>query len=79
MYNTSLLKIISQPIAGFALLVSVGTAFPSLSLAQQSPPPAAAQLDNTYTLGGGDRIAVNVLEVKEYSGDYQIPPGGAIK
>ena len=80
MYNTSLLKRISQPIAGFAFLVSVGTAFPSASLAQQSPPPvaAAAQLDNTYTLGGGDRIAVNVLEVKEYSGEYQIPPGGAI-
>ena len=90
MYNTSLLKIVSRPIAGLAFFVSVGTAFPSTSLAQQSPPPApptpatpptpptAMQIDNTYTLGGGDRIAVNVLEVPEYSGEYQIPPGGAI-
>lgn len=96
MYNTSLLKIVSRPIAGLAFFVSVGTAFPSASLAQQSPPPAppappippapttapapptATQIDNTYTLGGGDRIAVNVLEVQEYSGEYQIPPGGAI-
>ncbi|MEO0970291.1 MAG: SLBB domain-containing protein [Cyanobacteria bacterium J06639_18] len=80
MYNTKLLKRISQPIAGFAFLVSVGTALPSVSLAQEptNPTPTAAQLDNTYTLGGGDRIAVNVLEVQEYSGQYQIPPGGAI-
>ena len=78
MYNPSLLKIVSRPIAGLAFFVSVGTAFPSVSLAQESPPPAVQQIDNTYTLGGGDRIAVNVLEVEAYSGEYQIPPGGAI-
>ena len=80
MYNTSLLKIVSRPIAGLAFFVSVGTAFPSVSLAQESPPPTSTTipLNNTYTLGGGDRIGVNVLEVPEYSGEYQIPPGGAI-
>jgi polysaccharide biosynthesis/export protein len=36
------------------------------------------QLDVNYTLGGGDRIKVNVFEVPEYTGDYQIPPGGGI-
>jgi polysaccharide biosynthesis/export protein len=35
-------------------------------------------LDTNYTLGGGDRIRVNVFEVPEYTGEYQIPPGGAI-
>lgn len=35
-------------------------------------------LETSYTLGGGDRIKVNVFEVPEYTGDYQIPPGGAI-
>jgi len=31
-----------------------------------------------YTLGGGDRIHITVLDVPEYSGDYQIPPGGRV-
>ncbi|MEB3178360.1 MAG: SLBB domain-containing protein [Nostocaceae cyanobacterium] len=35
-------------------------------------------LSTDYTLGGGDRIRVNVFEVPEYTGEYQIPPGGAI-
>jgi polysaccharide export outer membrane protein len=43
----------------------------------QSVAPST-QLDTTYGLGGGDRIRVNVFEVPEYTGEYQIPPGGAI-
>ena len=31
-----------------------------------------------YLLGGGDRIRVNVFEVPEYTGEYQVPPGGSI-
>jgi polysaccharide export outer membrane protein len=34
------------------------------------------QVPVDYVLGGGDRIRINVFEVPEYSGDYQIPPGG---
>ncbi|GBE93885.1 polysaccharide biosynthesis/export family protein [Nostoc cycadae] len=45
---------------------------------QQISPATAQQLDTNYTLGGGDRIRVNVFEVPEYTGEYQIPPGGAI-
>ncbi|MBW4505412.1 MAG: SLBB domain-containing protein [Scytonematopsis contorta HA4267-MV1] len=41
-------------------------------------PLSSGQLDTNYTLGGGDRIKVNVFEVPEYTGDYQIPPGGGI-
>ncbi|WP_017652321.1 polysaccharide biosynthesis/export family protein [Fortiea contorta] len=44
--------------------------------AQQAAP--ATSLDPNYALGGGDRIRVNVFEVPEYTGEYQIPPGGAI-
>jgi polysaccharide biosynthesis/export protein len=44
----------------------------------QSTTPSSGTLDTSYTLGGGDRIKVNVFEVPEYTGDYQIPPGGAI-
>ncbi|MBE9003731.1 SLBB domain-containing protein [Fortiea sp. LEGE XX443] len=40
--------------------------------------PTEQQLDTNYTLGGGDRIRVNVFEVPEYTGEYQVPPGGAI-
>ncbi|QSJ16189.1 SLBB domain-containing protein [Nostoc sp. UHCC 0702] len=36
------------------------------------------QINTNYLLGGGDLIRVNVFEVPEYTGEYQIPPGGAI-
>ena len=38
--------------------------------------PPAAPVD--YSLGGGDRIRINVFEVPEYTGEYQIPPGGEL-
>ena len=38
--------------------------------------PPVQQVD--YTLGGGDRIHITVLDVPEYSGDYQLPPGGRV-
>lgn len=42
------------------------------------PASPNTQLNTTYLLGGGDLIRVNVFEVPEYTGEYQIPPGGAI-
>ncbi|NJL10797.1 MAG: polysaccharide export protein [Calothrix sp. SM1_7_51] len=44
----------------------------------QAPAFSSQILDTNYTLGGGDRIKINVFEVTEYSGEYQIPPGGGI-
>ncbi|BAY46678.1 polysaccharide export protein [Scytonema sp. HK-05] len=41
-------------------------------------PAATGIVDTNYTLGGGDRIRISVFEVPEYSGEYQIPPGGGI-
>lgn len=46
-----------------------------------APSPAAAQpvvAPADYALGGGDRIRINVFEVPEYTGEYQIPPGGEL-
>ncbi|QLE54724.1 SLBB domain-containing protein [Nostoc sp. TCL26-01] len=43
---------------------------------QRVSPPV--QVDTKYLLGGGDLIRVNVFEVPDYGGEYQIPPGGAI-
>ena len=85
MLNTSLFKFLTQPVVGVALLTAVNAVAPFASLAQgQSLPPTrqtpttSTQLDTNYSLGGGDRIRVNVFEVPEYTGEYQIPPGGAI-
>ncbi|RUR74250.1 polysaccharide biosynthesis/export family protein [Chlorogloeopsis fritschii PCC 9212] len=130
MLNACLLKIISQPVLGMALLTAFSITFPRASFAQQAQPiapssqpifqpsqptnipsqpifqrsqpvvppsqpvippsqpvappsqsvpsPTSTQVDTSYTLGGGDRIRVNVFEVPEYTGEYTIPPGGAI-
>ncbi|MEB3218891.1 MAG: SLBB domain-containing protein [Nostocales cyanobacterium 94392] len=75
MLNTSLLKILARPLVGVMLLTAVTVALEPVNpvFAQQ-----ATQNRSNYALGGGDRIRVNVFEVPEYSGDYVIPPGGAV-
>ncbi|MHC5674526.1 polysaccharide biosynthesis/export family protein [Nostoc sp.] len=85
MLNTSLFKFLTQPVVGVALLSAVNIAVPCVSLAQGQPlppttqtPSTPTQLDTNYSLGGGDLIRVNVFEVPEYTGEYQVPPGGAI-
>ncbi|MBW4646310.1 MAG: SLBB domain-containing protein [Goleter apudmare HA4340-LM2] len=92
MLNTDLQKSLTHSAVGVALLTAVNVAVPSASLAQAQPgfpdirsvtPTAqpvstSTALDINYTLGGGDRIRVNVFEVPEYTGEYQVPPGGAI-
>ncbi|MEQ9484542.1 SLBB domain-containing protein [Coleofasciculus sp. F4-SAH-05] len=47
-------------------------------LPPQPPPARLAQSQAEYTLGGGDRIRLDILEVPQYSGEYQIPPGGSL-
>ncbi|HBE21408.1 MAG TPA: polysaccharide export protein [Cyanobacteria bacterium UBA11149] len=37
---------------------------------------STTQYEPDYTLGGGDRIRLEILEVPQYSGEYLIPPGG---
>lgn len=78
MLNTGMLKFLIQTVTGMVLLMTVTVALPPASQAQRQPRAATTQLDTNYTLGGGDRIRVNVFEVPEYTGEYQIPPGGAI-
>jgi polysaccharide biosynthesis/export protein len=84
MLNTKMWKMLTQPVLGVALLMAVHLALPIASFAQQRRPeqtrPVAVstQIDPNYTLGGGDLIKVNVFEVTEYTGEYQVPPGGAI-
>ncbi len=49
---------------------------PILPTAESAAP--SIPIDTNYTLGGGDLIRVNVFEVPEYTGEYQVPPGGSI-
>ncbi|MDJ0673985.1 MAG: SLBB domain-containing protein [Calothrix sp. MO_167.B42] len=89
MLNTALFKFLTQPVAGVVILTTM-IFFPSTTLAQINTVSTNAPLntlttaqpqtalDRNYTLGGGDRIRVNVFEVPEYTGEYQIPPGGRI-
>jgi len=42
------------------------------------PAASLAQAETAYTLGGGDRILIDILEVPQYSGEYQILPGGSL-
>ncbi|MEQ9358324.1 SLBB domain-containing protein [Coleofasciculus chthonoplastes] len=51
---------------------------PSFQEPQPQPPPARLAQSQAYTLGGGDRIRLDILEVPQYSGEYQIPPGGSL-
>lgn len=80
MHNTSILKVLTQSVVGVVLLTAVvNITIPTASLAQQKPAARqSTQVDTNYTLGGGDRIRVSVFEVPEYSGEYQVPPGGGI-
>ncbi|MEA5507443.1 SLBB domain-containing protein [Halotia wernerae UHCC 0503] len=87
MLNKGLLKFLTQPVVGMALLTAFNAAVPSASLAQGQPvfpstqpvsPNYQTSIDTSYLLGGGDLIRVNVFEVPEYTGEYQVPPGGAI-
>jgi polysaccharide biosynthesis/export protein len=89
MINTKTLKLLSKPILGVMVLTAITAAFPNPSFAQrprtQRTPSRAVPfsggngaLSTNYTLGGGDLIRVNLFEVQEYNGDYQVPPGGVI-
>jgi polysaccharide biosynthesis/export protein len=93
MLNTGLWKFLTQPLLGVAFCTAFNLAVSPVSLAQGQPgqtqppiipttqqvsPTTQQILDTNYTLGGGDRIRVNVFEVPEYTGEYQVPPGGAV-
>ncbi|MEH1778076.1 SLBB domain-containing protein [Nostoc sp.] len=85
MLNKSLSKFLIKPSVGMALLTAFNAAMSSASLAQGQPlppttqsPSIQTQIDTSYLLGGGDLVRVNVFEVPEYTGEYQVPPGGAI-
>ncbi|MBO1063972.1 MULTISPECIES: polysaccharide biosynthesis/export family protein [Nostocales] len=78
MLNKDLCKFLTHSTMGLALLTTVNITLPSVSLAQKQPVKSTPSIATDYLLGGGDRIRVNVFEVPEYTGEYQVPPGGSI-
>lgn len=54
---------------------------PTLEQLEPQPKPQPSRLAQSpaeYTLGGGDRIHLDIFKVPQYSGDYPIPPGGIL-
>ncbi|MBD2137135.1 SLBB domain-containing protein [Anabaena sp. FACHB-1237] len=78
MLNKDLRKFLTHSSIAMVVLTSVNTMLPSISLAQTQTNISSNILTTDYLLGGGDLIRVNVFEVPEYTGEYQIPPGGSI-
>jgi polysaccharide biosynthesis/export protein len=78
MLNKDLCKFLTHSTLGLALLTTVNITLPPVTLAQEQPARSKSSIATDYLLGGGDLIRVNVFEVPEYTGEYQVPPGGSI-
>lgn len=70
------------------MLTITGVACPQQSVAQQrtvqnaAPAPLGVNPSITtgsYTLGGGDNIRIEIFDLPQFSGNYQIPAGGVIQ
>lgn len=88
--NHSVLKPLSQPIAYFTLLALAVLLDASSGSAQVparlAPMPTFSgstpgQVDETYTLGAGDRVQIDIFDAPEYSGEkgrYQVAVDGSL-
>ncbi|MBE9068849.1 SLBB domain-containing protein [Leptolyngbya cf. ectocarpi LEGE 11479] len=67
--------VLGQTVAGILLGLTT-----DVTLAAPAPLPraATATLDNTYLLGPGDLISIDVFNVPEYSGEQQVLANGTI-
>lgn len=85
MTGSGLRKHLTQPLAGLTLLAFATTIIPAPVLAQlpSIAPTAPAGVNNApseeaYTLGPGDRVRVDVFNVPEYSGEFQVLVNGTL-
>ncbi|OCR00358.1 polysaccharide export protein [Oscillatoriales cyanobacterium USR001] len=67
------LSTLRRSLLAIALVISS----PQTNLAQ-SPTPTIS-INSDYYLGGGDNIRVDIYDMPQFSGEYQIPAGGAIQ
>lgn len=85
MTGSGLRRRLTQPVAGFTMLAFFAVAVPAPGMAQLptfSPGGTtrvnAGQLNEAYTLGGGDRLRLDIFDVPEYSGEYVVLVDGTL-
>lgn len=87
MSSTHLNQQKTPTIAGLTLLAFIVMTCPGLSQAQLpvfpenlpvSPPTSPTPTLSDYTLGGGDRIRIEIFKLPDLSQEYQLPPDGAL-
>jgi len=74
-------RLLRSPIAAIALGVVVATSTPSAwsaPVAGAKPAAAKRTVADTYILGPGDALVVELLDVPEYSGVFTIGPDGTL-
>ena len=72
------MKWLTLPALQVPLLALVLTlSYPQTNLAQS--PASTISINTDYYLGGGDNIKIDIYDLPQLSGEYQIPPGGAIQ
>ncbi|MBW4651343.1 MAG: SLBB domain-containing protein [Kastovskya adunca ATA6-11-RM4] len=80
-------RAMTRPVTGLTLLVFVAVSLPTPALAQLptlenaspvSDTSRSGQLETDYILGGGDRVFIDIFQVPQYSGEYQIPIDGVL-
>ncbi|MBE9178827.1 SLBB domain-containing protein [Oculatella sp. LEGE 06141] len=76
---------LKQPIAGLTLLSLVAIASPPIAAAQTpiqitptAPASGQAQVPNSYILGAGDRIRIDVFRVEQFSGENEVLIDGTL-
>ncbi|MBE9127260.1 SLBB domain-containing protein [Coleofasciculus sp. LEGE 07092] len=85
MRNSSFRKYLTQPVAGAALFALFVAAAPVPGMAQlptlPDVPPERVNtipLEEAYTLGSGDRVRMDIFDVPEYSGEFQVLANGIL-
>ncbi|MEQ8753385.1 MAG: SLBB domain-containing protein [Coleofasciculus sp. G1-WW12-02] len=87
MSSTHLNQQKTPTIAGLTLLAFMVMTCPGLSQAQLpvfpenlpvSPPTSPTPTLSDYTLGGGDRIRIEIFKLPDLSQEYQLPPDGTL-
>ena len=76
-----------QPFRYLSLLILLVLGIPHVGLAQPSPTPQTSsvnlslnspQTEDAYRLGSGDRVSINIFQVPQYSGEFEVLVNGTV-